>query len=76
MSVLAGAGAGAGLTRQSQSGHGAALTGGSCTTDKVVGAAAAGGPLRVPCTQGFTPGVCEVIGFWHLVTDPQLTILI
>ena len=57
MSVSARAGAGAGLTRQSQSGHGVALKRGSYTTVKVVGAAVAGGPLSVPCTQGVIPGV-------------------
>ena len=56
MNVSARAGAGAGLTRQSQSGHGAALTGSSCTIVKVVGAAVAGGPLRAPCTQRVIPG--------------------
>lgn len=52
MSVSAGAGAGAGLTGHSQSGHGDALTGGSCTSEKVMGAAVAGGPLRAPFCQG------------------------
>lgn len=49
MNVSAGAGAGAGLTGHSQSGHGDALTGGSCTSEKVMRAAVAGGPLRAPC---------------------------
>lgn len=46
MSVSAGAGAGAGLTGHSQSGHGDALTGGSCTSEKVMGAAVAEGSLE------------------------------